>query len=65
MRAIRIALPQIYVFGLVLGCVAVSGGCGGDEPTTVMKPAAPVTESSKDSMDYYKAEMAKKGAKKR
>jgi hypothetical protein len=58
-RVFRIALPHVYVFGLFLGSAAVSGGCGGGEGPVVMKPDAPPSEVSKNSMDAYKAQMAK------
>jgi hypothetical protein len=64
-RVFRFALPHVYGLGLLLGSAAVSGGCGGEEGPVVMKPDAPVSETSKASMEFYKADMAKRAAAKK
>ena len=65
MRSVRIFLAHWYVLGAGLGLSLTAAGCGGDSGKTEMiKPAVSPQEAGKDSMDYYKEQMKKSGAKK-
>ncbi len=61
MRALRLVLVPVYVFGLAAGLSIASSGCGGDDSKTgqMVVPEKSPAEANKDSMEAYKKEMMK------
>ena len=60
MRLFRLFVGNCYFFGTVLGLGMISAGCDDSGKTEMKVPEKPVAESQKDSMDAYKADMAKR-----
>ncbi|MHC5540718.1 hypothetical protein ACYOEI_21065 [Singulisphaera rosea] len=61
MQRVRFIRPLPWVIGLSIFCGPLLVGCGGSAPNEMITPKAPPGVSAKDSMDYFKSHMKKKG----
>lgn len=64
MHRIRICRRSFLFSGLAIAGGTLLAGCGGSEPQTNSIKAVDPAEKAKDSMDFYKSNHLKKGAKK-
>ncbi len=61
---LKTAAGRMLLLTSALACSASLPGCGSSTPDVVI-PAESPAEAGKDSMDYYKNNMMKKGAAKK
>jgi hypothetical protein len=61
---LKAAARQVLLLSATMACAALLPGCGSSTPDVVI-PAESPAEAGKDSMDYYKNNVMKKGAAKR